>query len=114
MTPLNLLMLGPPYVLRRNDNGGSISTDICQNESSEPEWFDYFFSQNVANDDRRRAPKSDITNRRFPVTAKWCAINILFRMVLRLGLSRSYLVLDMAHTGGSTGAPCGFVCHCNH
>ena len=78
----------------RNDNGSSILHDISANEIAQPDWMEFMCD----GDDTL-----DINYTRRAQNAKWKAISAVFRMILRLGISRSDLVMDMAHTQRNSG-----------
>ena len=88
----------------RNDNGSHILVDICQNDSAQPFWLDFVYKAASVNVSDGRGPGMDANARTMPRTAKWKALNFLCRMLLRLGVSRSDLVLGMAHSEHATGA----------
>ena len=75
-----------------NDNGGCIVSDMSGNEIAQPEWFTFLCD----------GDEYDINHKKSARTAKWRLINFVFRMVLRLGISRSNLVMDMANGERST------------
>lgn len=82
----------------RTDAGGFILTDICGNDSAQPEWFE--FASAAIGTCGEIGTHSQV----FPRTMKWRIIYMVFRMILRLGISRSELVMDMAHSEHATGA----------
>ena len=84
-------------MLCRNFHGPSILTDICQNEDAHPEWLESVINSPGGDE-------VDINNLVSPRTAAWRGIYILFRTILRLRISRSDLVMQMAHNEHATGA----------
>ena len=89
------------FLFRRNDNGAFVLSDICNNESSQPEWLEYVSASFMS---AANGTAGDIGAKRqvSPRTTKWRFINVVFRMFLRLGISRSDLVMGMAHSEHST------------
>ena len=83
-------------MLCRNFHGPSILTDICQNEVAHPEWLESVINSSDGDE-------VDINNLVSPRTAAWRGIYILFRTILRLRISRSDLVMQMAHSEHATG-----------
>ena len=73
-------------------------SDICSNPSSQPEWLEFASAAIGTGGD------VGTNNPTLPRTLKWKVISMVFRMILRLGISRSDLVMDMAHCGQATGA----------
>ena len=89
----------------RTDSGASIFTDICGNDSAQPEWFE-FASAAIGT-----GGEIDTNSQMLPRTLKWKVIDMVFRMILRLGISRSDLVMGLAYAEQSTGV-CATMCVC--
>ena len=82
----------------RNDHGGHIFTDICCNANAQPEWLRYVTAANGTRGD------IDVNSRMQPRTPQWKVLGAVFRVMVRLGISRSDLAMEMAHTENTTGA----------
>ena len=86
-------------MLDRNDNGGFIFADICQNEIAQPDWLEFVASAAIGT-----GGEVGTNSQVSPRTLIWRVINMASRMVLRLGISRADFVMGMAHFEHATGA----------
>ena len=82
----------------RSDAGAFILTDICGNPCAQPEWLEFASAANAT------GGEIGTHSQMFPRTMKWRIIYMVFRMILRLGISRSDLVMGVAHSEHATGA----------
>ena len=84
----------------RNANGGSPLLDACSNPAAGTRMLELIFTPTAA--DTSGLSTVDINYQTQPRTPKWIALNVWFRSILRCGVSRSELVMEMAHTEGAT------------
>ena len=80
----------------RNDNGGFLLTDIAYNPIADPSWFELACATSI----------EDINAVICPRNLKWKTINFAMRAVFKLGISRSALAMDHAHSHGTTPLSC--------
>ena len=80
----------------RNDNGGFLLTDIAHNPIADPRWFELACATSM----------EDINAVQHPRNLKWKTISFAMRIVFKFGISRSALVMDLAHDHGSTPLSC--------
>ena len=81
----------------KHDNGGFVFGDICQNVAAQPEWLSYVSAAIGPGGGR------DLNIQTRARTTKWRFINLVFRTILRLGISRSDLVMGLGYGEQSTG-----------
>ena len=84
----------------RNDNGGSLLTDMALNPISDPSWFELVCNSGSSHDHGIESCLDFINAIRTPRKWKWKVIEITMRTIFRLGISRSSLVMNLAHDNG--------------
>ena len=80
---------------RRNKAGGTFLNAICGNPAAEPRWLELVRSspnESVDSLNRQTTPRN----------FKWRSIGLVMRTVCRLNISRSDLVMDLAHIERAT------------
>lgn len=85
-----------------NDHGGCPIFDTVQNHSGSPPMLELLF----APPPNQARSVIDVNRQAKPRTTKWMMIDILFRAIVRSGISNSGLALDVAHSEGSTVSDC--------
>lgn len=92
--------------LHRNDNGGFLLNDMAHNPISDASWFELACSGGSSHHEGSKTSMEDINAVQRPCKLKWRAISFTMRTLFRLGISRSSLVLDLAHDNGGTPLSC--------
>ena len=80
-------------------------TDVAHNPSSDASWFELVCGS-PRDDSSTHNGWDDVNTVQIPRTFLWSTIHSVARSVSRLGLSRSEVVMDLAHHTGSTPLSC--------
>ena len=99
------LILAGANKWHRNDNGGFILSDMAHNPIADPSWFDLVCG---SFDERRSGAGVEeyINLPVMPLNLKWKSISFACRTILRLGISRSDIIMGLAHDKGGTPLAC--------
>ena len=87
----------------KNDNGGFLLSDIACNPIADPGWFELVCG---SLHEKNSVLREDINTTLRPLNTTWNAINAAARMLLRLGISRNSMVMDLAESSGATLLSC--------
>ena len=82
----------------KNDHGGTPLIDACCNAAASPRMLELL----VAPPPNSTHSAIDINYQAKPRNAKWAVIDMVFRMIVCNGISRSNLAMTMAHSEGAT------------
>ena len=81
-----------------NHHGDSKLTNVCQNAAAEERFVDLVLTAAQ----HSRSTLFDVNYKMKSTTTKWSCIDLFFRLLVRSGISRSALALDIAHSEGAT------------